>query len=113
MPVARQVADHKGRYMGPGLSRPRPASLYRIRPKRPRRVRLRCHASHDGAGIRRPLERLMPALDLALGLRVEGRAADMTHAPIREPIRQVAGDVTRSVVAQQPGSMRDLGAIAA
>ena len=59
------------------------------------------------------LERLMPALDLALGLRVEGRAADMTHAPIREPIRQVAGDVTRSIVAQQPGSMRDLGAIAA
>src|SRR5262252_4298481 len=44
------------------------------------------------------LERLMPALDLALGLRVEGRAADMTHAPIREPIRQVAGGLTRSVV---------------
>jgi hypothetical protein len=59
------------------------------------------------------LERLMPALDLALGLRVEGRAADMTHAPIREPIRQIAGDVTRSIVAQQPGSMRDLGTIAA
>ena len=59
------------------------------------------------------LERLMPALDLALGLRLEGRAADMTHAPIREPIGQVAGDVTRSIVAQQPGSMRDLGAIEA
>jgi hypothetical protein len=30
------------------------------------------------------LERLMPALDLALGLRVVGRAADMIHALVGE-----------------------------
>ena len=50
------------------------------------------------------LERLMPALDLALGLRMEGGASAMADALILEPFCQVAGDVTRSVVAQQPGS---------
>jgi hypothetical protein len=31
------------------------------------------------------LERLVPALDLALGLGMEGSTADMAYAPIREP----------------------------
>ena len=53
------------------------------------------------------LERLVPALDLALGLGMEGSSADMVYAPIREPFCQVAGDVARAVVAQQSGSMRD------
>ena len=59
------------------------------------------------------LERLVPALDLALGLRMEGSTADMAYAPIREPFRQVAGEVARAVVAQQAGPMRHLGAITA
>jgi hypothetical protein len=59
------------------------------------------------------LERLVPALDLALGLGMEGSTADMAYAPIREPFRQVAGDVARAVVAQQSGSMRHLGTITA
>ena len=32
------------------------------------------------------LERLVPALDLALGLGMEGSTADMAHAPIRRAI---------------------------
>ena len=59
------------------------------------------------------LERLMPALDLALGLRMEGGSADMTHAVILEPGREIPGDVAGSVVAQQPRPMRDPGGIAA
>ena len=55
----------------------------------------------------------MPALDLALGLGMEGSTADMAYAPIREPFGQVVGDIARAVVAQQPGSMRHLGAITA
>src|SRR4051812_21553982 len=38
------------------------------------------------------LERLMPALDLALGLRMAGRAADVRHAPALKPSGQVTGD---------------------
>ena len=41
------------------------------------------------------LERLMPTLNLALGLRMVRRTAHMAHACIFEPLRQVAGDVTR------------------
>ena len=39
------------------------------------------------------LERLMPALDLALGLRMERRSADMLDVPLVQPIGKVARDV--------------------
>ena len=39
------------------------------------------------------LERLMPALDLALGLRMAGSTAYVAHAGIFEPLCQIAGDV--------------------
>ena len=39
------------------------------------------------------LERLMPALDLALGLGMETGAADMLDAPLVQPIGKVARDV--------------------
>src|SRR5688572_18965217 len=45
------------------------------------------------------LERLMPALDLALGLRVKRSAADMAHAVGVDPFGEFAGDVGRPVVA--------------
>ena len=47
------------------------------------------------------LERLMPALDLALGLRMIGRAAHVLHAGVFEPFRQIARDVAGTVVAEQ------------
>ena len=39
------------------------------------------------------LERLMPAFDLALGLRVVGCAPDMLHFLLLQPFREIAGDV--------------------
>ena len=39
------------------------------------------------------LERLMPALDLALGLRRERRSADMLDVPLIQPLRKVPRDV--------------------
>jgi hypothetical protein len=38
------------------------------------------------------LERLMPALDFALGLRMEGRSADMLDVLLVQPISQIARD---------------------
>ena len=46
------------------------------------------------------LQGLMPALDLALGLRMVGRPTDVMHAGILEPLGQVGGDVARTVVAE-------------
>jgi hypothetical protein len=59
------------------------------------------------------LQGLVPALDLALGLRMVRRAADMGDALAREPVGEVAADVGRPIVAQQPGPMDDLGGVAA
>ena len=39
------------------------------------------------------LERLMPALDLALGLRVIGGAADVFHFLLIQPLREILRDV--------------------
>ena len=39
------------------------------------------------------LERLMPALDLALGLRMERRSADMLDVPLVQPNGKVARDI--------------------
>ena len=39
------------------------------------------------------LERLMPALDFALGLRMVGRSADMLDVLLVQPIGQIARDI--------------------
>ena len=49
------------------------------------------------------LERLMPTLDLALGLGMIRRTTNMTHAALLQPVRKIAGDVRRAIVAEQPG----------
>src|SRR5690606_23186535 len=43
------------------------------------------------------LERLMPTLDLALGLRVKWRSADMAHAVGVDPLGEFGGDVGGAV----------------
>lgn len=48
------------------------------------------------------LQRLVPALDLALGLRVAVCAADVLHPLAGKPIGQVTGDIARPIVGQQP-----------
>jgi hypothetical protein len=53
------------------------------------------------------LQGLMPAFDLALGLRVARRAADMLDAVGIEPLGQLARDVAWPVVGQQPGAVPD------
>jgi hypothetical protein len=50
------------------------------------------------------LQRLMPALDLPLGLGMIRRPADMLHVFAFEPRGQIVGDVARAVVAQKPRS---------
>ena len=45
----------------------------------------------------------MPALDLALGLWMEERAAHMAHPPGVDMLRQLACDVAGIVVAEQSG----------
>ena len=40
------------------------------------------------------LQGVMPALDLALGLGMIGRAADVFHLLLAQPFGQVSGDVT-------------------
>ena len=59
------------------------------------------------------LQRLMPALDLALGLRVIRCAPKVIHTVVLEPFSQIAGDIGRAVVAEQPRLVDDIGAIAA
>jgi len=54
----------------------------------------------------------MPTFELALGLGMVRCAADVIHALIGKPIREVAGDVGRAIVAEQAGLVNDLGAIA-
>ena len=48
------------------------------------------------------LERLVPALDLALRLRMARRAAHVLHPFAGEPVGKLAGDVARPIVRQQP-----------
>ena len=57
---------------------------------------------HDGV-----LERLMPALNLALGLRVIGGAADVFHFLLIQPLREIRRDVRRAVIRQQTRSVND------
>ena len=59
------------------------------------------------------LQRLVPALDLALGLGMEGGTTNVPDAAILEPFRQIAGDVRGTVVAQQTWPMCNPGVLAA
>ena len=44
----------------------------------------------------------MPALDLALGLRMERRSADVLDVLLVQPIGKIARDIRRAVVRQEP-----------
>ena len=48
------------------------------------------------------LQRLVPALDFSLGLRVTGRATDVLDPLIREPVCEIARNVARAIVREQP-----------
>ncbi len=56
-------------------------------------------------------ERLVPALDLALGLGMIRRSAHMFHSAIVEPFGQIARYVAGAIVAEQPGLVLDVGLI--
>ncbi len=56
---------------------------------------------------------LVPALDLALCLRVTRGTAYMAHLPVLNVFRQLAGDVAGAVIAEQPGFMQHRGAVTA
>lgn len=57
------------------------------------------------------LEGLVPALDLTLGM--EGRAANMAHVLSFDIIRQFTRDIARAIITEQPGSVVDMGLVAA
>src|SRR5687767_9920308 len=59
------------------------------------------------------LEGLVPALDLALGLGMIRRTADVGHLPVVEPDGKVVGYVAGAVIAEQPGLVADVGLVAA
>ena len=58
------------------------------------------------------LHGLMPAFDLALGLRMEWCTADMLHLVIFQPFGQIARDVTGSVVTEQTWHVAHDGMVA-
>ena len=55
------------------------------------------------------LEGLVPALDLALGHWMIGRAAQMFDVPVGEPFGEITCDIAGAVVGQQPRSISQLG----
>ena len=59
------------------------------------------------------LHGLMPALDLALSLRVEWRTADMVHVLPLQPFGQIARDLAGTVVAEQTWFVPDHSLVAA
>ena len=59
------------------------------------------------------LQRLVPAFDLALRLRMVRRAADVFHALAAEPDGEVTGDVGGAIVAEQSRQVNDRRLIAA
>ena len=52
---------------------------------------------------------LVPSFNLALGLGMVGRSTRMRHVLTFQPVRQIAGNVTRAIVGQEPRSLPDLG----
>ena len=67
----------------------------------PPRHRLNFQITRQEVGLQHDtvLQGLMPAHGLALGLGVIGCAANMVHALLGEPVGEITGDVTRSIVA--------------
>ena len=59
------------------------------------------------------LQGLMPALDLALGLRMIRRPTNMIHFSVIEPFGQIARDVRGTVVRQQSRPVDQVGLITA
>ena len=59
------------------------------------------------------LERLMPALDLALRLRMVWRPPDVVHALVFEPVGKITRDIGRAIVTEQSGFVGHLGAVSA
>ncbi len=59
------------------------------------------------------LQRLMPAFDLALGLRMLRRPAHVVHPLVAEPFGEIAGDAGRAVVAEKPRPVQHRWLIAA
>ena len=59
------------------------------------------------------LQGLVPALDLALGLRVERGATHVAHALGFDEVGQFGSDVAGAVVAQQSGFVVHMGLVAA
>ena len=59
------------------------------------------------------LQRLVPALDFALGLGMAWRAAGVLDILIQEPVGQTGGDVTRAIVGKQPWPLHHPGIVAA
>src|SRR5271154_4606872 len=53
------------------------------------------------------LERLMPALDLPLGMWGIRGAADVLHFLLIQPLREIRRDVRRAIIRQQPRSVND------
>jgi hypothetical protein len=51
------------------------------------------------------LQRLVPALDLALDLRMTRRAADMMPILVSQPFSQIASNVAGPIVGEQPWTM--------
>ena len=59
------------------------------------------------------LERLMPAFDLALCLRMVGRAANVSYVLCIQPICQLSRDVAGTIIAEQARLMDDPCLVAA
>ena len=58
-------------------------------------------------------QRLVPALDLSLSLRMERGAANMAHALGVDVVRQFARDVARAIITEQPRPVVDIGLVTA
>ena len=53
----------------------------------------------------------MPALDLSLRHWMVGRTTHVFDVAVAQPLGQVAGDIARSVVREEPGPVGGLGLI--
>jgi len=59
------------------------------------------------------LQRLVPAFDLPLRLRMTGSTVDLVDLVCLQPFAKIGGDVTRAVVGQQARPLLDLDLVAA
>lgn len=59
------------------------------------------------------LQRLVPAFDLTLRLRMTGSTVDLVDLAFLQPFAEIGGDVTRAVVGQQSRSVFDFDLVAA